>query len=68
MKQESTKQTFACPASLKADLGHYAALHVQTYGEMVNMATLILHMLDTFMAGDQGSQRTHAKNGKAALA
>ena len=29
-KTESTKLTFACPASLKADLDRYATLHAQT--------------------------------------
>lgn len=28
-KTESVKLTFACPASLKADLDRYAALHAQ---------------------------------------
>lgn len=32
-KTESTKQLFACPASLKADHERFAALHAQTYGE-----------------------------------
>ena len=47
----STKLTFACPASLKMDLDRYAALHAQTYGEAVDAATLIPHMLEAFMAG-----------------
>ncbi|CAL5242290.1 hypothetical protein PASLES2_13100 [Pseudomonas aeruginosa] len=65
-KLESTKMTFACPASLRADLDRYAALHAQTYGEAVDAATLIPHMLEAFMAGDRGFKRTHAMNGKAA--
>ena len=32
-KTENVKLTFACPASLKADLDHYAALHAQAYGD-----------------------------------
>ena len=32
---------FPCPASLKADLDRYAALHSQTYGEAVDAVTLI---------------------------
>ncbi len=59
-KTESTKLTFACPASLKADLDRYAALHAQTYGEAVDAATLIPHMLEAFMAGDRGFKRTSA--------
>ena len=56
-KTESIKLTFACPASLKADLDRYAALHAQTYGEAVDAATLIPHMLEAFMAGDRGFRR-----------
>ncbi len=53
-KTESVKLTFACPAGLKADLDRYAALHAQTYGEAVDAATLIPHMLEAFIAGDRG--------------
>ncbi|MCU7977355.1 MULTISPECIES: DUF2274 domain-containing protein [Gammaproteobacteria] len=59
-KTESTKLTFACPASLKADLDHYAALHAQAYGETVDAATLIPHMLEAFMAGDRGFKKRDA--------
>lgn len=58
---ESTKLTFACPASLKADLDRYAALHAQTYGEAVDAVTLIPHMLEAFMAGDRGFRRGDTK-------
>jgi hypothetical protein len=64
----STKLTFTCPASLKADLDAYAALHAQAYGEAVDAVTLIPHMLEAFMAGDRGFKRTQPKNGKAAPA
>ncbi|ELM1170385.1 DUF2274 domain-containing protein [Pseudomonas aeruginosa] len=53
-KTESIKLTFACPASLKADLDRYASLHAQAYGEAVDAATLIPYMLGAFMAGDRG--------------
>lgn len=53
-RQEVTKLTFSCPASLKADLDRYAALHAQTYGEAVDAVTLIPHMLEAFLAGDRG--------------
>ena len=49
--------SFACPASLKADLDHYAALHAQAYGESVDAVTLIPHMLEAFMAGDRGFKK-----------
>ncbi|MBH9683533.1 DUF2274 domain-containing protein [Burkholderia cepacia] len=72
-KTESVKVTFACPASLKADLDRYAALHAQTYGEAVDAMTLIPHMLEAFMAGDRGFKRSHSptsrsENEKAASA
>jgi len=53
----SVKLTFACPASLKADLDRYAALHAQTYGEVVDAAVLIPYMLEAFMAGDRGFKK-----------
>ncbi|WP_438307805.1 DUF2274 domain-containing protein [Burkholderia pseudomallei] len=56
-KTESIKLTFACPASLKADLDRYAALHAQAYGETVDAATLIPHMLEAFMTGDRGFRK-----------
>lgn len=60
-KLESTKMTFVCQAGLKADLDSYAALHAQTYGEAVDVATLIPYMLEAFMAGDRGFRRMDAK-------
>ncbi|GAA3990269.1 MAG: DUF2274 domain-containing protein [Diaphorobacter nitroreducens] len=59
-KTESTRVTFSCPISLKAELDRYAALHAQTYGETVDAAALIPHMLEAFMAGDRafGKRRT----------
>ncbi|MDN8643674.1 DUF2274 domain-containing protein [Stenotrophomonas indicatrix] len=56
-KIESIKLTFVCPTSLKADLDRYAVLHSQAYGEAVDAAVLIPHMLEAFMAGDRGFKR-----------
>ncbi|WP_442593257.1 DUF2274 domain-containing protein [Parapusillimonas sp. JC17] len=56
-KTETVKVTFVCPASLKADLDRYAALHTQTYGKTVSTVTLIPHMLEAFIAGDRGFRR-----------
>lgn len=56
-KTENVKLTFACPASLKADLDRYAALHAQAYGEAVDAEKLIPHMLEAFMAGDRGFRK-----------
>ncbi len=59
-RNESVKVTFVCPASLKADLDRYAALHAQTYGEIVDAATLIPHMLGVFMMRDRGFKQLAA--------
>ncbi len=56
-KSETFKLTFACPASLKADLDRYATLHAQTYGEAVDAVTLIPHMLEAFIARDRGFRK-----------
>lgn len=56
-RTESIKLTFACPVGLKADLERYAALHAQAYGEAVDAATLIPHMLAAFMARDRAFKR-----------
>ncbi|MFB5206208.1 MULTISPECIES: DUF2274 domain-containing protein [Stenotrophomonas] len=49
-RPESTRLTFVCPGTLKADLDRYAALHAQTYGEAVDAVALIPLMLGAFMA------------------
>ncbi|MDH1213913.1 DUF2274 domain-containing protein [Pseudomonas chengduensis] len=58
-KTENLKLTFTCPASLKADLERYAALHSQTYGEEVDALSLIPHMLKAFMARDRAFKKTN---------
>lgn len=60
-KTETIKLTFACPATLKADLERYAELHAQTYGEPVDAVTLIPHMLEAFIARDRGFRRGRGK-------
>ncbi|PWU29196.1 DUF2274 domain-containing protein [Pseudomonas sp. RW407] len=64
-KTESIKLTFACPATLKADLDRYAAMYAQTYGEAVDATTLIPHMLEAFIARDRAFEREN-KSEKAA--
>lgn len=60
-KTETVKVTIALTTALKADLEHYAALHAQTYGEPIEVATLIPHMLEAFMARDRGFRKSRAK-------
>jgi hypothetical protein len=56
-KTETVKITIALTTALKTDLERYAALHAQTYGEPIDAATLIPHMLEAFMARDRGFKR-----------
>jgi hypothetical protein len=56
-KTAMVKVTIALTTALKADLERYAALHSQTYGEPIDAATLIPHMLEAFMARDRGFKR-----------
>ena len=56
-KIETVKITIALTSVLKTDLERYAALHAQTYGEPIDAATLIPHMLEAFMARDRGFKR-----------
>lgn len=66
-KTESIKLTFACTASLKSELDRYAILHAQTYGERVDAAALIPHMLEMFMARDRGFNSQSSKKPPASL-
>lgn len=52
-KTETVRFGFNCTKALQADLERYAALHAQTWGEPVDVATLVPHMLEAFMARDR---------------
>jgi hypothetical protein len=64
-KTDTVKLTIALTVTLKADLERYAALHAQTYGEPIEAATLIPHMLEAFMARDRGFRKSFAKGAPA---
>ena len=52
-KTETVRFSFNCTKALQADLEQYATLHAQAYGEPVDAATLVPHMLEAFMARDR---------------
>lgn len=54
----TVKLTVALSSTLHADLERYAAVHAQTYGEPVDVVTLIPHMLAGFIARDRGFKRS----------
>ena len=60
-KTETVKLTIALTVVLKAELERYAALHAQTYGEPIDAATLIPHMIEAFMTRDRGFRKTKGK-------
>ncbi|SFN98543.1 hypothetical protein SAMN05443579_101163 [Variovorax sp. PDC80] len=57
-KVEPVKLTVTLSAELKATLDRYAALHAQTYGERVDVAALVPHMLEAFMTRDRGFKQS----------
>ena len=60
-KTETVKLTITLTAALKGELERYAALHAQTYGEPIDAAGLIPHMLEAFMTRDRGFRKLVAK-------
>jgi len=56
-KTETVKLTIAVTAELKVMLDRYAELHGQAWGEPVDAATLIPHMLDAFMVRDRAFRK-----------
>ena len=60
-KTKTVKLTITLTVVLKTELERYAALHAQTYGEPIDAATLIPHMLEAFMARDRGFKKITAK-------
>lgn len=60
-KTETVKLTITLTVVLKAELDRYAALHAQTYGEPIEAATLIPHMLEAFMARDRGFRKSRGE-------
>lgn len=60
-KATTVKLTVTMPSDLKAMLDCYAAQHSQTYGEPVDAASLVPHMLEAFMARDRAFKAMRTK-------
>ena len=56
-KTESARLTITLPAAVKTDLDRYAELYAREYGEAVDSAALVPHMLATFMERDRAFRR-----------
>lgn len=50
---ENVKMTIVLTAALKESLDRYAAVHADTWGTKIDTATLIPHMLKTFIGRDR---------------
>lgn len=56
-RSEVVRLTVVLPATVKADLDRYATLFGATYGEAVDAAVLVPHMLAAFMERDRGFRK-----------
>lgn len=56
-KTEVVRLTIVLPAPVKADLDCYAELYASAYGETVDAAALVPHMLAAFMDRDRAFRR-----------
>jgi hypothetical protein len=51
--QKTMKITLTLPASLREELEDYVRVYAQTFGQTIDLTSLIPHMLATFMARDR---------------
>ncbi len=57
-RSEMVRLTVVLSASVKADLDRYAELYGTAYGEAVDSAALVPHMLAAFMERDRGFRKS----------
>jgi hypothetical protein len=66
---DTVKLAVTLSVGLKAQLDRYAALHSETWGEAVQAADLIPHMLTQFILRDKAfkalMRREHSRTGRA---
>jgi hypothetical protein len=67
-KVESVKLTITMSGALREDLDRYAFLHSQAFGEQVDAATLIPHMLAAFIERDRGFKALRRKHASPSAA
>jgi hypothetical protein len=56
-KTAAIKVAVAIPEKLKMDLDRYAELHSARWGEPIDAAALIPHMLEAFIVRDRGFKK-----------
>lgn len=57
-RTDVVRLTIALPATVKADLDRYAELYGVAYGNTVDAAALVPHMLASFMERDRGFRKS----------
>jgi hypothetical protein len=66
-KTAVVKLTITIPEKLRIDLDRYADLHSNRWGEPIDAAALIPHMLEMFIARDRGFKKSrHVVRGSRA--
>lgn len=66
-RSELVRLTVVFPATVKADLDRYAALYGAAYGEAVDAAALVPHMLAAFMERDRAFRKARQAVGLTTL-
>ncbi len=66
-KIDTAKLNIVVTSELHASLERYAALHAESYGGTADVATLIPHMLQAFMARDRGFQALRRRADKVPI-
>lgn len=56
-KPEMVRMTIVLTSTLKAEIDRYAALHAQTWGEPVDAAGIVPHIVEAFIARDRGFKK-----------
>jgi hypothetical protein len=64
-KVETVKLTVKLSVQLKANLDRYAELHAQVWGEYVDAATLIPHIIETFIERDRSFRKVVRSDARA---
>ena len=64
-KAETVRLAVTLPVSVKADLDRYAELYSSTYGEPIDVVSLVPHMLATFMDRDRVFRKAIQARGSA---
>ena len=62
-RSDMVRLTVVLPASVKIDLDRYAELFGAVYGEAVDAAALVSHMLAAFMDRDRGFRKARQAGG-----